>query len=276
MTALKTKLKDMIANKALWLTLFFLVVSVFLFAYTYPMFLSMLNDFSFAIPNVFVYTIVFISAIIFWAFMHETFGHWLTAKIQHQPNLQLGVSPLFFFVTPQMKFTKKNRFKNFLTIINGPLLTILLQLIVFSIVTYFMFTNFVMSMWIPYMYFVSFIFIGLILNIYNLAPIFFGTDGFVALKLYIGHKRTTFASTAFLFASLAVLYFTIYSANIFPFILTSIMCIAMYVIYYKYGNKIFAFKLSHKKGWHVLRMNLKYKNKIIRIPIGKYYTLRDY
>lgn len=105
------------------------------------------------------------------------------------------------------------------------------------------------------------LFVSVFMNGINLLPVFKNDDGYVSLKYFSSNKTMDI-----LIISMSAI---IYIATILfiGFSFSAIFIIASFAllsfIFYKYGSKIFGFKLIRKKGWHPI--------KIFKYTIGYYY-----
>lgn len=208
------------------------------------------------------FDIIFVILFIFIALIHEL-NHWLSSYSFGIKNKYLGLSPIYWFVSPNFRNNKK--YKKSIIILAGACYTIFESIILIAVII-FAFRTFFPLVFLSFAYdyfpiFFEIIYITIIMNLVNLLPIFKDDDGYMVVKQYISSKyiNKMMIVVSLILYALIFIVLSVTLSSIFVVIMIGILSI----VFYKYGKKILGFKLNSKPGWHKL--------KLFKITIGYYY-----
>ncbi|MGC9090047.1 MAG: hypothetical protein ACP5IV_07900 [Caldisericia bacterium] len=178
-------------QKRIFMAFSFLAIMILVASFFIHPVLNFINTAHLTIPELMFSVLIFIGILLITP-IHELF-HWFGAKIVGVKNKAFGISPLIFFVNPIIKEDMPYyKIKKFYILLSGATYSILSAIIVFGIsILYFPFS--ITQILYP-------LIIGAILiNIFNLVPLFGNSDGDVILRDLVLHKDTTKINVAFIF-----------------------------------------------------------------------------
>ena len=250
-------------NVGIALFLILMVASIISGIYIYSQMQYYLNSIFLFMYSI-TYYIIFIALFFSLALIHEL-NHWLSAHSFGIKNKYLGLSPIFFFVNPLLHNNKK--YKKSIIALAGPSYTIFESFILVAFIIllanifihpFFAFNLFAFA-YFPILF--EILFVSVFMNGINLLPVFKGDDGYISLKYFNSNKTMDIliiSMSAIIYIATILFIGLSFSAI---FIITSFAVLSF--IFYRYGSKIFGFKLIRKKGWHPIKLS--------KYTIGYYY-----